>query len=151
MITQVYQDRDIFKTDCDTIVITTNTVGVMGRGIALEAKKRFPEMYRHYHWLCEHGLHEVGRPDLWVSPDGDKKLLLFPTKRHWRNPSQLEWIEWGLEYLVREGDCFPLSQIERLAMIPLGCSNGGLNYDMDVKPMIMRYLGHWNKEVVLYE
>lgn len=145
------EGKDIFETPCDTITITTNTVGVMGAGLALEARKRFPGVWPHYRFLCQNGIHQIRKPDLWVDPEGEKKLLLFPTKRHWRYPSQVDWIAGGLEHLRQEYRSFPYDQIKSLAMVPLGCGLGGLDWAGTVKPLIEHYLGDLEIDVYVYE
>src|SRR5690606_33711753 len=86
------------------LVNTVNTVGVMGKGIALQFKKAFPENYHLYKKACKAGEIEIGK--LFVTRDsnlhaGEKIIINFPTKKHWRNPSQYRYIQAGLNDLVR--------------------------------------------------
>jgi len=141
---------NIFTSGCQTITVTTNCVGVMGKGIALEAKQRFPEVVEPYQRACKSGDHAIGKPVMYQTGH-DNWLLLFPTKQHWRNASELGWIEEGLKALRRDALLYPFNQIRQLAMAPLGCGNGGLDYIRDVRPLIYRYLDPWPVEVILYK
>ena len=89
---------DIFKSEAQTLVNTVNCVGIMGKGLALEFKKRFPDMFKDYFELCHKGEMQLGKPYLYkrlVPPC----ILLFPTKQDWRSVSCLSDIEDSLEYL----------------------------------------------------
>src|SRR5687768_2475848 len=89
---------DLFESSAQTLVNTVNTVGVMGKGVALAFKQRFPEMYRDYVQRCERNEVRLGQPYLW-RPLVEPWVLNFPTKEHWRKPSSLTGIVAGLEYL----------------------------------------------------
>src|SRR6056297_868846 len=97
-----YKTGDIFEEEADAIVNTVNCVGVMGRGIALQFKKRFPENFKVYEAACKHKevvpgkmfVHETG------SLIGPKYVINFPTKRHWRGASRMEDIESGIQDLA---------------------------------------------------
>ena len=89
---------DLFSSKCGTIVNTVNCVGVMGKGIALEFKKRFPEMYDEYTWKCHKGEVKPGQP--YIYDNGEVKIVNFPTKDHWRSPSRLSFVVDGLDWLV---------------------------------------------------
>ncbi|MET9412000.1 macro domain-containing protein [Streptomyces sp. NPDC002935] len=125
--------------DVDALVNTVNTVGVMGKGIALQFKRAFPTNYADYKEACEHGEVTVGRMHVHELPQlgGPRFVVNFPTKRHWRSPSRLEDVTAGLtalrDEIVERG-------IKSIAVPPLGCGNGGLNW-ADVKPMINQILG----------
>jgi O-acetyl-ADP-ribose deacetylase (regulator of RNase III) len=90
---------DIFESSCEVIANPINCVGVMGGGLALAFKKKYPEHFETYKKMCQNGEIKVG--ELYVI-DGDEKhkVLLFPTKIHWKNPSLMEYVESGLEYLA---------------------------------------------------
>lgn len=133
MITFV--DGNIFDSPAQVITNTINCVGVMGKGLALEFKRRFPKMYEDYRIRCQKGDVLPGRPYLWE--DDKVQILNFPTKRHWRENSRLDDIEEGLRYLANH---YQEMGLHTLALAPLGCGNGGLNWN-DVKPLIERYLG----------
>ena len=93
-----YIEGDIFSSPAQVIVNTVNTVGVMGKGVALSFKKRYPDMFQHYKSICEKRLLTIGKLMLYYEPD--YWVLLFPTKENWRNPSKLEYIEKGLMKFV---------------------------------------------------
>ncbi len=90
-----YLKGDIFSSPAQVLVNTVNTVGVMGKGVALEFKKRYPEMFSAYERVCKAKQLEIGKLFLWKGPE--KWVLMFPTKVHWRNPSKIEYIEAGLQ------------------------------------------------------
>lgn len=127
---------DLLKAPAEVITIPVNTVGVMGKGLALYAKKRWPKVFEAYVEYCKSGLLEIGVPVLHAN-HRDRAILLFPTKKHWRDPSKLEYIEDGLKYLVTNESDFGFSSI---AFPPLGCGNGGLDYPTQVKPVLIEYL-----------
>lgn len=129
-----YIEGDIFESPAKVIVNTVNTVGVMGKGIALSFKKRYPEMFERYKSVCEEGLLTTGK--LMLFYETDYWVLLFPTKEHWRNPSRLEYIEAGLKKFV---ETYAEKGITSIAFPRLGCGNGELNWD-DVKPIMEKYL-----------
>lgn len=143
---------DIFAQDVEALVNTVNCKGVMGRGIALEFKKRFPENFKEYKAACDRGEVKPGQMfifemepinpqlDLFPSSNGDeltqritpRLIVNFPTKRHWRAKSRMEDIDSGLEALRQE---IVDRDIKSIAIPPLGCGLGGLRWD-DVRPRI---------------
>lgn len=129
-------DGNIFNSPAQVITNTVNCVGVMGKGIALEFKSRFPAMFNDYKERCISGRLLIGEPYLWE--DEKVQILNFPTKRHWRDKSRLEDIEVGLKYLA---DHYQKMGIYTLALAPLGCGNGGLNWK-DVLPLMELHLGN---------
>lgn len=129
---------DIFKSTAQTLVNTVNCVGVMGAGIAKKAKSLYPEMFQDYAKQCQDKKLEPGRPYLWKADKSSSPWILnFPTKKHWREPSRLEWIEQGLGYFVSHYKEWGITSI---AFPALGCGNGGLWW-IDVKPKLQSYLG----------
>jgi O-acetyl-ADP-ribose deacetylase (regulator of RNase III) len=141
-----FTSGDIFNSAAQVITNTINTVGVMGAGLALKFKNRFPQMFEDYHQRCANGKVKQGEPYLWE--DENVQILNFPTKRHWQEPSRLEDIEAGLKYLASN---YQTMSIQSLALPPLGCGLGGLNWDQ-VRPLIDRYLGGLSDlEVFVYE
>ena len=126
---------DMFKSSAQTLVNTINCVGAMGKGIALEFKKRYPAMYDRYRQLCKNGLIQTGKLWLYKADDG-KWILNFPTKRHWRNPSKVEYIEQGLDKFVKT---YKEKGIISIAFPMLGCSNGGLDKN-EILPIMQKYL-----------
>jgi O-acetyl-ADP-ribose deacetylase (regulator of RNase III) len=136
---------DLFESSAQTLVNTVNTVGVMGKGVALGFKQRFPEMYRDYVQRCELGLVKLGEPYLW-QPLVEPWVLNFPTKGHWRKPSRLEDIVSGLEYLQAHYRAWGVTS---LAVPPLGCGYGGLEWRV-VGPTLYEHLSRLDIPIELY-
>lgn len=134
----------------DAVVNTVNTVGVMGKGIALMFKEKYPENFRAYETACQAGEVQVGR--MFVTPGvelgGPRWIINFPTKKHWRQPTKLEWVSAGLAALK---EVIRQKQIRSIALPPLGCGNGGLDWSV-VRPLIEATLGDLRDvEVIVYE
>lgn len=133
----------------EALVNTVNTVGVMGKGIALMFKEAFPENFRLYEEACEAKQVRVGQ--MFVTEnrtfEGPRWIINFPTKKHWRQPSKLEWIVEGLSDLRR---VIQEKGIRSIALPPLGSGNGGLDWN-DVRPEIQQILGHIGVEISVYE
>lgn len=138
-------DGDLFASDAQTLVNTVNTVGVMGKGVALEFKRRFPEMYQDYVRRCAHGEVQLGKPYLYRHLL-DRWVLNFPTKSHWRTVSKLSDIEAGLEYLKGHYRDWGIAS---LAVPPLGCGNGGLEWRV-VGPTLYRHFRELDIPVAMY-
>ncbi|MCR8714825.1 macro domain-containing protein [Stenotrophomonas indicatrix] len=145
-----YVSGDFFEHDADIMVNTVNCVGVMGAGVALAFKKKFPLMFESYRAACKAGLVRPGCPQLWVREDmisGRLEIVNFPTKDHWRNSSEYSYIEDGLAWLSRFLDNRP----GKLVTLPaLGCGNGGLDWTI-VRSMIDRHLKDTPAEVLVFE
>ena len=139
-----YVKGDIFSSPSKVIVNTVNTVGVMGKGVALEFKNRYPDMFQSYKALCDEKKLDVGKLVLWKN--SSKWVLLFPTKKHWRNPSKMEYIEKGLEKFVENWDRLGANSI---AFPRLGCGNGGLDWE-EVRPMMEKYLNPLPLQILIY-
>lgn len=141
-----YKTGNIFNSKAQVITNTVNCVGVMGKGLALEFKNRFPEMFYDYQSRCAKGSVQVDRPYLWESET--VQILNFATKKHWRDNSNLNDIKSGLLYLAQNYDKMGISSI---AIPPLGCGLGGLNWN-DVKTLIENVLGPIHDlDVFVYE
>lgn len=127
---------NLLNQDVDALVNTVNTVGVMGKGIALQFKRAFPDNYRAYRAAVDRG--EVRTGTMFVFDSGQlgppRFIINFPTKRHWRSPSRLGDVTAGLEDLV---STVRRLQIASLAVPALGCGNGGLDWNV-VRPLIER-------------
>ena len=123
----------------EAVVNTVNTVGVMGKGIALMFKQRFPENFMAYEAACKSGEVQVGKMFVTggVELDGPRWIINFPTKKHWRQPTQIEWVRVGLSALK---EVIGEKGIRSIAIPALGCGNGGLNWAI-VRPMIAVELG----------
>jgi O-acetyl-ADP-ribose deacetylase (regulator of RNase III) len=130
---------DLLSQHADALVNTVNTEGVSGRGIALQFKLRFPQNYKAYRAAAKRGDVQIGKMlPIWIgSLGGPKWIINFPTKRHWRTQSRLDEIELGLDDLVR---VITKLEIRSIAIPPLGCGNGGLEW-RDVRPLIEEKLG----------
>lgn len=130
---------NLLETDAEALVNTVNTEGVMGKGIALQFKKKFPEMYEAYRAACEAG--EVGPGRMHVFEQrgslNPRYIFNFPTKRHWRSPSRMEDIHTGFAALKEE---IEKRGVRSVALPSLGCGNGGLAW-RDVRPAIESALG----------
>ena len=125
---------DLLEADVDALVNAVNTEGVMGKGIALQFKKKFPEMFEAYRRACKSGQVQPGRMHVFErnEPSSPRFIINFPTKRHWRAPSRIDDIETGLAALVEE---VQQRGIRSIAVPPLGCGNGGLDWQ-NVLPCI---------------
>lgn len=129
---------NIFESKAHTLVNTVNCVGVMGKGIAKEFKKHYPDMFKDYAARCEDGLVQLGKPYHFTNLFGDISIVNFPTKKHWRSPSRLSDIEKGLEYFIMH---YKEWGIQSVAFPPLGCGNGGLEWQA-VGPLMYQKLGN---------
>jgi uncharacterized protein YwgA/O-acetyl-ADP-ribose deacetylase (regulator of RNase III) len=136
---------NLFESKAQTLVNTVNCVGVMGKGVALEFKKRFPDMFEDYEKRCRRHEVKLGRPYLFtrlVPP----WVLNFPTKDHWRSVASLEAIVEGLRYLIQQ---YKEWEITSLAVPPLGCGNGQLEWRV-VGPTLYRNLSKMDIPIELY-
>ncbi len=138
-------EGDLFKSDAQTLVNTVNCVGVMGKGIALEFRKRFPEMYADYLRRCRAGQVRLGEPYL-VRRLLPPWIINFPTKQHWRAVSRLSDIVRGLKYLESH---YREWGVTSLAVPPLGCGLGQLEWRV-VGPTLYRHLSRLDIPVTLY-
>lgn len=132
MITDAH--GNLLEADVEALVNTVNTVGVMGKGIALQFARAFPAMLSAYEKAVKSGEVRLGRMHVWTNEalSGPRWIINFPTKGHWRARSRLSDIESGLADLVRVID---ENHISSIAVPPLGCGNGGLRWT-DVRPLI---------------
>lgn len=139
-----YIEGDIFDSPAQVIVNTVNTVGVMGKGLALSFKQKYPDMFKKYQMACEKNQFSIGKLMLFYEPD--HWLLLFPTKENWRNPSKIEYIEKGLMKFV---NTYAEKNITSIAFPRLGCGNGELSWD-EVRPIMEKYLKPLPIDVYIY-
>ena len=132
-----YVTGDLLAADSEALVNSVNCVGVMGRGVALAFKRRFPDNFKAYKTACDWGEVQTGRMFVFETGELVPRLVInFPTKQHWRARSRLADIEAGLSSLVAEVE---RREIHSIALPPLGCGLGGLDWT-DVKPRIHRAL-----------
>lgn len=141
----LYVKGNLFQSPAQVLVNTVNTVGVMGRGIALEFKKLFPDMYPQYRNMCEDGIFKMGM--LWLYKSPNKWVLNFPTKHHWRQPSRVEYIEAGLKKFVASYSDLGLHSV---AFPALGCGNGQLDFRTQIQPLMQKYLKSLPIDVFIY-
>lgn len=144
-----FTQGNLLEARTEALVNTVNTVGVMGKGIALMFKERFADNFRHYALACKAGEVQTGR--MFVAEvnelDGPRWIVNFPTKQHWRSPSQMAWVVDGLQDLRR----FLLeNNVKSIAIPPLGAGNGGLKW-VDVRPQIEAALGDLDIDIQIFE
>ena len=140
---------NLLESNAYALVNTVNTVGVMGKGIALQFKNEFPRNYTIYRKACLS--HQLKMGQLLATGDrslllGDRLIINYPTKTHWRLPSEYSYIEQGLTALSL---IIPERQITSIAIPALGCGNGGLDW-MRVKEMICQYLAEFGTAIEVY-
>jgi O-acetyl-ADP-ribose deacetylase (regulator of RNase III) len=145
-----YITGNILESPAQALVNTVNTVGVMGKGIALQFKNAFPDNYKIYAKACKNQEFHVGQ--LIVTEEesllaGKKTIINFPTKTHWKYPSEYEYIESGLAELVI---VLEEKNIQSIAIPPLGAGNGGLDWNR-VQQLLNQYLENVKTEVFIYE
>jgi O-acetyl-ADP-ribose deacetylase (regulator of RNase III) len=136
---------DLLASRAQTLVNTVNCVGVMGKGVALEFKKRFPAMFDDYVARCDRNEVRLGEPYLYRDLAGTM-VVNFPTKGHWRSPSRLADIERGLDYFVGHYERWGVRSV---AFPPLGCGNGGLEWS-EVGPLLYAKLRNLPIEIEAY-
>ncbi|SDX87336.1 macro domain-containing protein [Nitrosomonas sp. Nm33] len=141
---------DFFEFDADIMINTVNCVGVMGAGVALAFKKRFPEMFDDYVEKCRSGVVRPGAPSVWIQKDIISKeieIVNFPTKDHWKNPSEYYYIDDGLKWLSTYLD----DKDGKVVTLPaLGCGHGGLDWDR-VRTMIINRLQDSPAHIYVFE
>jgi O-acetyl-ADP-ribose deacetylase (regulator of RNase III) len=145
-----FTEGNLLEADADALVNTVNTVGVMGKGIALMFKEAFPENFKEYERACKEKRVQLGQMFVTERKDllGPQWIVNFPTKAHWKYPSQIKWIEDGLNDLVR---VIEEKKIKSIAVPPLGSGNGGLEWK-NVRTLIEKILAPLKDvKVIVYE
>ncbi|WP_283134533.1 type II toxin-antitoxin system antitoxin DNA ADP-ribosyl glycohydrolase DarG [Rhizohabitans arisaemae] len=137
---------NLLRDDAQALVNTVNLVGVMGKGIALQFKRAFPEVFAAYAEACGRGELRPGKVFPVQIAGTDRWVLNFPTKRHWRQGSRLDDIIDGLDHLA---EVLVDLKIRSVAVPPLGCGNGGLDWSV-VRPLILEKLGNLDLDVRVY-
>lgn len=127
-----YRNGDVSADDADLLVNTVNCVNVMGKGVALAFKQRFPSIMAAYGNACRSKLLAPGGCLLLPLPDG-RKWAALATKNHWRDASQLRWVHSSLLELAQQAR---VAGVRSIALPPPGCSNGGLDW-RDVEPLVL--------------
>jgi len=140
MVTEI--SGDIFQSKMQTLVNPVNRAGVMGKGLALEFKNRYPEMFSHYKLCCYYNF---------LTPyvfkrDTEPWILIFPTKDHWKEPSKLNYILTFVDYLK---SYYKQWGITSLAVPALGCGCGDLKWE-DVRPQLLKKLEEFDIPIELY-
>ncbi len=145
-----YTQGNLLDAPAEALVNTVNTVGVMGKGIALMFKEKFPENFREYAAACTEGRVQTGKMFITerMSLIGPKWVVNFPTKQHWRSPSRLEWIVTGLAELR---DFIEREHVRSIAIPPLGAGNGGLDWPVVKAQIDVALKGLDDTEIVVYE
>jgi O-acetyl-ADP-ribose deacetylase (regulator of RNase III) len=145
-----YITGNIMDSSAEGLVNTVNTVGVMGKGIALQFKQAFPHSFNAYKQACMNGQLTTGKILAVKDSElimGERLIINFPTKQHWRMPSRYEYVDSGLSALVAYLKDHPLKS---LAMPALGCGNGGLEW-LKVKLLIEQHLAGLDMAIWVYE
>lgn len=136
---------NIFTTKCQTIVNAVNCIGVMGSGIALEFKLRYPEMFDRYLNLCDTKQLDIGK--LWIYKAPKNWVLNFPTKKHWKYPSRIEYLEAGLQKFA---DTYEERGITSIAFPLLGADRGGIEPQQS-QELLVRYLNPLDIHAEIYQ
>lgn len=138
---------NIFTTKCQTLVNTVNCVGVMGAGIALECRLRYPEMFKIYQSYCAENRIQIGK--LWIyRKTNDKRWILnFPTKKHWKYPSQKEYLQEGLVKFIQT---YEKQNITSIAFPLLGADKGGIPKEESLNVMT-HYLQNLSIPIEIYK
>jgi O-acetyl-ADP-ribose deacetylase (regulator of RNase III) len=137
-----FVNGNILRDNVDAIVVPVNTVGVMGKGLALQVAKRYPSIVTVYRYALRTGRLKIGTVYVVSHP----LMILFPAKRHWRNPSKLEYIQTGLKSMAKEIESWNLRSV---AVPALGCGLGGLDWKI-VHPLIETAFANSPADVRLY-
>lgn len=137
---------DIFASECAILVNPVNCVGVMGKGLALKFKQRYPAMFGQYKRDCADLLYRPGEVRIVWSENSfgiGRRICNFATKDHWREPSKVEWIEIGLKGLKTK------LHGSSVALPMIGCGLGGLRW-VDVEPLVVEILGDCEEKIEVY-
>ena len=140
---KIIQNGDIFTSSCDFLINPVNVVGIMGKGLALEFKKRFPRNFQVYQKCCKDGSFVVGK--LLVVPENGKAIVNFPTKVHWKDNSTIDYIKLGLEKLKIAVQRY---NIKSIAFPKVGCGLGNLDWN-DVFPLIEAFSNSIDQNILV--
>jgi O-acetyl-ADP-ribose deacetylase (regulator of RNase III) len=142
-----YTTGNIFQSNAMCLVNPVNTVGVMGAGLALQFKRKFPKMFSEYHKMCNDKTLRKGTVGFWINPLKAQMVCLFPTKEHYREDSTVEIVEASLKAL--EADARRLN-IDSIGMPLVGCGLGELDFNRDVRPLIEKVFQNSKIDVTVY-
>ena len=138
---EYFYGQNILKSQADAIIIPVNTVGIIGTGLAKKAAIKYPEIVIKYKEYCARSLLQVGKPQVVTNP---RKVILFPSKKHWRDKPSIEWVSSGLKTLRKQDGMFT-----SIAMPPIGCGFAGLMWS-DVENEIKFYFEDSLCEIHIY-
>lgn len=138
---------NLFDSNAKTLGCTVNCVGAMGAGIARAFRDRYPDLYYHYKKICRQRQFNHRNIALYSPPGFDKNILLIPTKKHWKNGSDIDDLEFILKKLRENEEVLKLTTV---ALPRLGCNHGGLDFDRQVHPLMNKYLGDSNVRYLVY-
>lgn len=137
-------DGSVFESNCEILVNTINCRGVMGAGIALEFALRYPKMYEAYVQDCDRGIVKTGKTYLYMFEG--QKILNFPTKDDYKEPSLIKYLIDGLKFFIEH---YKEYNAKSIAFPLLGCTNGGLDFEKEVKPIMIEYLSGIDMDVFI--
>ncbi|WP_222539520.1 macro domain-containing protein [Pedobacter polysacchareus] len=141
---EIIKSGNIFDSEAQTLVNTVNCMGAMGKGLALQFKIRYPDMFMAYEQICMNKLLDIGK--LWLYKTDQHWILNFPTKYDWRYPSKVYFLEKGLDKFMQT---YQQRNIESIAFPLLGASNGGIAPEASLRIMTT-YLQHCTIPVTIY-
>lgn len=143
-----FKQGSIFDSDADMLVNPVNCIGVMGKGLAKEFKRRYPNMYPQYKKRCDTDTLSPGHLHLWISRPS---ILNFPTKYHWMDHSYIDVINKGLTLFSSDAfvDGLKYFKIKKVAFPALGCGEGGLSWE-DVLPLMLEKLHNLDLDIEIY-
>ena len=137
---------NIFLSNDEALINPVNIVGVMGKGLALQFKEKYPLNFKLYQNACKNNKVQIGK--MFTTRENNKIIINFPTKKHWRNPSNIEYIDSGLDSLIL---LLQQNNIKSVSIPPLGCGCGGLNW-IDVKQLLISKLSILDNVIInIYE
>jgi len=143
-----YVQGNMFAREADIYVNPVNCVGVMGAGIAAQFKKKYPNMFAEYKQVCLMKEIDIGKCHVWYGPQQKVAVVNLPTKKHWKDPSLIEYVEAGLKDLA--DTCKDINHGVTMCVPALGCGLGGLEWD-EVKPLMEKYLKELPCNVLIFE
>lgn len=140
--------KDIFREEADLYLITVNCIGIMGAGLAKSFKLLYPDLYLKYKHDCKLKIITIGNPVIYQADDG-KRFMMFPTKDRWQDPSLINYISRGLEWMVANSDePEGIDPSWKIVIPPLGCANGGLQFS-EVRQMIAAFAKDIPNQIVV--
>jgi O-acetyl-ADP-ribose deacetylase (regulator of RNase III) len=142
-----YVDGNIFDSRAQCLVNPVNCVGVMGKGLALQFKHKFPEMFTYYKKICKQNNLYIGTVAFYKHKKMSHIVCLFPTKLDWRHPSTLDYIDTSL---IAFSERIAEYHISRVAFPKVGCGEGGLDFEYHVRPLLERRLGSLDIDIEVY-